>query len=296
MNRKYFGLLSALLWVALPVIALRYWMVWDRLPQHMASHFDAAGNANGWMYREQSLMFTLGFVAFMLAVFSLTLFIIHRKYPVGQLSWALLAFFHLEIWTIIIMLNSTLNYNLNGAPIITTPLLVVTPIGVLALIAIGFSEKRGTALAATDIIAEEEHAGKIWGAVLAIPLIGGFWAVAALPDSSLRLAAAIFCVVFIGACAMAWTGFQYYFTRHGLEIRTMGFRLKSVPAGEIKQYAAAPWSPLCGYGVRGLGNHKAYVWGNRGVKVTMNDGELFLGHNDPQRIIHDLDAMKQVAN
>jgi len=42
-----------------------------------------------------------------------------------------------------------------------------------------------------------------------------------------------------------------------------------------------------------VGNHKAYVWGKSGVRVEMYDGEVFLGHNDPQRIVHDLNVIKQ---
>ena len=45
MNRNYWRGFIALLWFALPVVGLRYWLVWDRLPVRMASHFDAAGNA-----------------------------------------------------------------------------------------------------------------------------------------------------------------------------------------------------------------------------------------------------------
>jgi len=48
-----------------------------------------------------------------------------------------------------------------------------------------------------------------------------------------------------------------------------------------------------GFGIRGLGNRKAYVWGKTGVRVEMYDGEVYLGHGDPQRIVHDLDLVKQ---
>jgi hypothetical protein len=94
------------------------------------------------------------------------------------------------------------------------------------------------------------------------------------------------------AAGMAWDGFHYYFTRHGVEIRTLGFRVKSIPLIQIKSYEIGGWSPLRGYGIRGIGNHKAYVWGNKGVRVQMFDGEVFLGHSDPQRIVHDLDVIK----
>jgi hypothetical protein len=78
-----------------------------------------------------------------------------------------------------------------------------------------------------------------------------------------------------------------------VEIRTLGFRLRSIPRAEIKQYAPESWNPLRGYGIRGIGNRRAYVWGNKGVRIETTEGEVFLGHEQPDRIVRDLDAMKQ---
>jgi hypothetical protein len=88
-----------------------------------------------------------------------------------------------------------------------------------------------------------------------------------------------------------WTGFQYFFTSAGVEIRTLGFRLRSIPREQIRQYAVESWNPLRGYGIRGIGNRRAYVWCNHGVRIQTTDGEVFLGHNDPERIVRDLDAI-----
>lgn len=291
MTRKW-PTLIALMWLALPVIAFRYWTAWGTLPARMATHFDAAGNANGWMTPQQSLMFTLGFVAFMLTIFSVTLLVIHRKYPIGRLSWAMLVFFHFEIWSIVLTMIGVLQYNLSGKPVIAGPLLIGTPIAVLGLIAIGLSEKRGTPLPSNDVIAEETHSGKFWSALFLFPLLAFAWAIVSVPAPAIRFGAVILSIVFVGVFGMAWDGFHYYFTRNGFEIRTLGWRLKTVEADAIKQYAVGRWNATAGYGIRGLGNNRAYVWGNQGVRVVMNDGEVFLGHDDPQRIIRDLDAMK----
>ena len=286
----------ALLWLALPVMGLRYWLMWDRLPVRMAGHFDAAGNVDGWMSREQSLVFSLGFLTFMVTGASVILYAIHRNYPISTLSWGLVAFFHIEIWTIVALLNSTLNYNLDGSPISVAPLLVITPVAILGVIGIGFAEKRGVALPPSDILAEEVHSGKLWGAIFAIPLLAAGSVFVLVPNPTMRFGAGLLGLLFVGVFAMAWDGFHYYFTRHGLEIRTLGFRLKSIPGGQIREYGVESWNPMSGYGIRGLGNHKAYVWGNRGVRVHMDDGEVFLGHSNPQRIVHDLDLIKQFAH
>jgi hypothetical protein len=53
---------------------------------------------------------------------------------------------------------------------------------------------------------------------------------------------------------------------------------------------------LRGYGIRGIGNTRAYVWGNRVVHITTLEGEVFLGHNDPARIVRDLDMLRGYAH
>jgi Protein of unknown function (DUF1648) len=293
MNRNLYRTLMALLWLAPVVAAARYRQLWDQLPARMASHFDGAGHANGWMPREESLSYTLGFMAFVLAVFTVVLYLIQRRYSLTRFSWALLAFFHVEIWTLVYMLDSILTYNLDGTPPAIDPLLVVTPVGAVALIAIGLSEKRGSEFPGAEVIVEEMHSGGSFSFLLLLPLLGIAAMPLLVPNTATRLAAVALGIIFVAAFAMAWDGFHYYFTRHGVEIRTLGFRLKSVPLMQIKSYAVGSWSPARGYGIRGIGNRKAYVWGNRGVRLEMYDGEIFLGHSDPDRIVHDLNVIKR---
>ena len=95
---------------------------------------------------------------------------------------------------------------------------------------------------------------------------------------------------------MAWSGFHYLFTSAGVEIRTLGFRLRTIPVDQIKDYATDSWSIARGYGIRGFGNRRAYVWGNHGVRIHTSDGEVFLGHSDPPRIIRDLDAIRNMPH
>jgi hypothetical protein len=81
-----------------------------------------------------------------------------------------------------------------------------------------------------------------------------------------------------------------------VEIRTLGFRLRSIPRADIKGYSVESWNPLRGYGIRGIGNRRAYVWCNQGVRIQTTNGEVFLGHSEPERIVRDLDTMKQFAH
>ena len=71
-----------------------------------------------------------------------------------------------------------------------------------------------------------------------------------------------------------------------------GFRLRSITRDQIARYGIERWNALRGYGIRGVGNTRAYVWGNQVVHITTLEGEVFLGHNDPVRIVRDLDMIR----
>ena len=293
MTRTWYKTLAALLWIAPVALAYRCSQVWDRLPIRIASHFDAAGRANGWMSRDAALYFDLGFIVFLAAIFSVVLYLTQRRCALAKSSWVLLAFLHAEIWTLAYLLDSTLNYNLNGTPIAVAPMLVVTAIGLPTIVVFAVAEERRAAFAASDLLAEEVHSGKRLGGLILLPLVALALLALAIPNVTARLALGLGGVIAVSVFAFAWDGFHYYFTRDGVEIRTLGFRLKSIPLLQIKNYEIQSWNPLRGYGIRGIGNRKAYVWGNTGVRVETYDGEVFLGHSDPQRIVHDLNVIKQ---
>jgi len=284
------------MWLALPILALRNWQVWNRLPARMATHFDLAGHANGWMSREMSLGFDLGLMAMMLAIFSVVLWASHRKSSAGTLSWALLAFFYLQIGLIYLLLGQVLDFNLYGTAVNPVPLTVIATVAILILLAIYLGSQRGTSIPSGALIAEEVHAGRTWSLLLAIPLVALAWSMGVPAASGARVLWGCMSLILLAACGMAWSGFHYLFTSSGVEIRTLGFRLRTIPAAQIKEYARDSWSLAGGYGIRGIGNRRAYVWGNRGVRIKTTDGEVFLGHSDPERIVHDLDAIRQAAH
>jgi hypothetical protein len=103
-------------------------------------------------------------------------------------------------------------------------------------------------------------------------------------------------LLFVVIAAHAWSGFRYRFTPSGLEISTLGLRLRSITRDQIGRYVVEPWSVLRGYGIRGVGNTRAYVWGDKVVHITTLEGEVFLGHNDPARLVRDLDMIKQFVH
>ena len=70
MSRKPYQVLVWLAWLVLPLTAWQYWSAWDRLPARLATHFNAAGQPNGWMTREEALQFGLGITVLFLLIFS----------------------------------------------------------------------------------------------------------------------------------------------------------------------------------------------------------------------------------
>lgn len=283
----------ALAWLALPLTWLQYRAVWDRLPVHVATHFDAAGRANGWMTRESALTFPLILAAVLLAVFTVILLRVRAQ---GREFWALLGLLYLVMGVFAYANNSIIGYNLNGSPIQIPPILIAIFTGVIVVLAVFLSAHRGQTLPKQTTIAKEVHTGRTWALVFLIPVIISGAVSVAIPNAGVRLAVAIPGLFFFLISATAWDGFHYVFSTAGVEIRTLGFRLRSVPAAQIRSYAVQSWSTLRGYGIRGVGNRRAYVWGNQGVSIkTADGGEVFLGHADPDRIVRDLDAIRQFS-
>jgi hypothetical protein len=293
MNRTFWKTLVATMWLALPVIALSYWLAWDRLPSRLATHFDAAGRANGWMPPENSLVFGLGITAVMLVIFTIILTLARKS---GAFSWAMLGFSYVLVGVMVYANESILNYNLNGNPVRPWPVLIAVVIASVALVTGTLGMKRGRDLPPASVLAEEVHASTAWGLILGIPAAIELAIAVISRNAGLRIGMGLGAAVLFLAALLAWSGFQYIFSNAGLEIRTFGFRLQSIPADQIREYAADHWRVLGGYGIRGLGDCRAYVWSNTGVRIKTGTGQVFLGHRDPARIIHDLDVLKQFAH
>lgn len=292
MNRKWWNALTIGMWLFLPAMALRYWLVWDRLPVYMATHFNVANHPNGWMTRQGSLRFIEVLMFFVLAVFT---FIITRIRRPDTSSWAVLSLFYGILGTLYLINESVIDYNLHQHPLNLSLGIILLFATIFAVVMIIIGANRGAELSGGTLLAEETHAGRAWALVFAIPLVIELAVLILIPNGGIRLTLVLGSVILLLVTAAAWSGFQYLFTNSGMEVRTLGFRLRSIPANHIREYAISSWSPLCGYGIRGLGGRHAYVWGNKGVRIKTTEGEVFLGHREPERIVRDLDAMKQFS-
>jgi len=143
----------------------------------------------------------------------------------------------------------------------------------------------------SDLLAEETHASRIWCLAILPAVLVPVVSVVFYPARPALIAVVFVAVVGLGALALVWSGFQYRFLRHGVEVRTLGYTLRTIPRQQILSYSIEPWSLPRGYGIRGIGNTRAYVWCNQVVHLKTTNGEVFLGHDDPQRIMRHLDQV-----
>src|SRR5215472_19364586 len=92
--RRGFQFATALMWLALPLTALRYWQVWHQLPARLATHFAANGQPNGWMSREVALYFGLGLLALVLVIFTAIMYVALKQNNPPVFNAGLLVFFY----------------------------------------------------------------------------------------------------------------------------------------------------------------------------------------------------------
>jgi hypothetical protein len=142
-----------------------------------------------------------------------------------------------------------------------------------------------------DVLAVETHSGRLWSLLILPALIGPAISVVSSPTGPARFALVPVVLIGIPALALVLGGFQYRFLRQGVEVRTLGYRLRTIPKMAILGYSIESWGLPRGYGIRGIGSTRAYVWGNKVVHIRTTNGEVYLGHGDPERIVRHLDEM-----
>ena len=291
--RHNFHIAIGLLWVTPVLSFLQYSMVWDRLPLRLATLFGANGQVNGWMSRETSAVFPVLVLLPILLLATLVLMRI-RKPDAG--SWATLGVFYVVACVLLYANHQILAFNLHDVPVRVLPIAGGVFATTLLFLLIFLGTKRGGALPPADVVAEEVHGSRAW-AMMFLLLLGlfGFLALR-IPDSIGRTVFAFTGLIFVPLATATWSGFHYRFTQAGVEIRALGFRLRSIPKEHIREYRPASWPWIGGYGIRGLGEDRAYVWSNSGVRISTTAGSVFLGHDEPQRLVRDLDALTGAAH
>jgi hypothetical protein len=100
------------------------------------------------------------------------------------------------------------------------------------------------------------------------------------------------CMSFAGVGVLALAGYRYRFTHSGIEISTLGFRRRFIPADRITHYeeSTREWADAYSFGL--YGPRQAYVWAGRGVRIHTLDGEFFIGHTNSAILMRDMELMK----
>lgn len=293
MARSLYRVFSWVLWLGLPGAAIRLFMVWERLPMRLATHFDFAGRPNGWMTPKGFLVFILVTIT---AIATLSTIVAYRAAQPDISAWALLGFFYVVVGILCGAADGIVKYNLYGRSIPVAPFLIAGFGSLFVLLVVYIGTRRGPQLPAENLIADEVHGSRMWAAVMALPIVLMAALAGAASNLTVRLVLILPILLLVMAVIMAWSGFHYIFSNSGLEIRTLGFRLRTIPASQIRDYAVDSWGSGGGYGIRGVGNTRAYVWGKKGVRIHLWDGEVFLGHREPERLVKDLDAVMTFAH
>src|SRR3974390_2800932 len=118
-----------------------------------------------------------------------------------------------------------------------------------------------------DVLAEETHSGQGWSFVMLAALIGPLLGVTLAPSPGFRGVLIVVGLIGVGVAAVAWSGFQYRFLPGGVEIRTMGMKLRTIPKQAIVSYSIEPWAFIRGCGIRGIGGRPASCGGDKGGDV-----------------------------
>lgn len=287
-SERYFRALTGLLWLTLPAAATLYAVSWNQLPARLATHFNLQNHPNGWMSREGSLFLSLAIATLLLATATGILSRVRRPDPA---AWGVLAVSYVSLATLLWVTDSLIAYNVEGRRPNIVPVLSVALGSTAALVCLALLSRRGAGLSRTRVFADETHRSPVWALVLGMPAVLLAALALRVPLPGVRVALGLGIALMLAGAAMAGSGFHYEFSPVGVEIRTLGFRMRSIAAHDIQSYSADRWNALGGYGIRGVGDRRAYVWGNTGVRIKTAEGEVFLGHDQPERVVSDLDRI-----
>jgi len=148
------------------------------------------------------------------------------------------------------------------------------------------------------LLVEEVHDGRQW-LFVCIPVAALFLILGGSREDAGRWGFWLTGGILMTLALPAWNGFHYRFTTTGVEIKTLGWRLRWIPLPEIKEYRVEPCNPLVdfgGWGYRMRTGLRAFIWSGRsGVRIRTWNGDVYLGHNKPGRLVRDLDAIMKPA-
>ena len=299
MNNEYPSLqeklVIALPWVFLPLLALHFASTWAALPARIAVHFDVHGRPNGWQSPDAFAMFSFVFLPLGLAVLT---FAMLRAFRLRSLFVLCTAISYFVLGMSFVLFWQTLDHAAYGAAMSDIwPLPIIFPLIALIIAALLLVQSPSQSLMPSphaSIIAEEQHRS-LFQLVLVTPgVLIGLW-LAIQPVAGIRLLGIFLAAIMSWVAVVVLDGFRYFFRTDGVQIKGFLMPLRFIPRSSIRGYQKDRWKGL-GYGIRLTSTGTAYIWGGRDmVKIATDGGDVMLGHDHPERLIHDLDRMMQTA-
>jgi Domain of unknown function (DUF1648) len=311
MTRTHWRNLSLLPWLILPAMLWRYWQLQDLLPERIAVHFNANNVPNGWSDRSDFVVGFIGMTVAMLALFTILSLIPKRP---TTFSWLLLFF---EYFVSVVMclafvgvlefnaLNRVDSLRIAGRIAMLTPIVAIVAVVIAVVKA---SRKEIGALTSTGSPSVAPSQGRLLAEeIQRAPLAGMFFAVATVLviSAAARISSSAplwVKLLLYGASPLclwvtlqAFGGFRYRVTSTGVEVRTGGIRVCSIAKANIEDYRIAQIDPLGdfgGWGIRMLPGKRAFIWhGHEAVRIRTPQRTVYLGHDQPERLVKDLDVM-----
>jgi hypothetical protein len=317
MTRTHWRNLSLLPWLILPAMLWRYWQLQDLLPERISVHFNANNVPNGWSDRGDFAIGFIGMTVGMLALF--TILSVVPKRP-QAFSWLLLFFEYFVSAVMCLAFVGVLEFNalnrvdslrIAGRIAMLTPVVAIAAV-VIAVVRGGRKEVGALTGANAPLSTDSPAIAPSQGRLLAeemqrAPWAGIFFALATalaisaavrIPSSAplwvklLLYGASPLC---LWVTLQAFGGFRYRITSTGVEVRTGGIRVCSIAKANIEDYRVAQIDPLGdfgGWGMRMLPGKRAFIWhGHEAVRIRTPQRTVYLGHDQPERLVKDLDVM-----
>jgi len=274
------------------MFAFGYVAAWPRLPAQIPSHVGGDGVVDAWLGR--GTYFVVALVA--IAVTGLCWGRVRRSADgdATDLGWLLVALSEMGLLAALPIHGAT-----GEARWLTvvTGCAIVMAAAVITLVVASIAAGAGTFRRARMVsFAVEIHRSSRRAAWNLLFLAGPAIAFAATPNLGVRLVAAAGFGLGVWAIALLGRGFQYRFGSAGVEVTALGGRVLFVPRDEIIGCEARSVDPLRtfgGWGIRGTGTQRAFILGGHdGVSITTRQGEVFLGHPDPARLLRHLERVR----
>ncbi len=312
MNANVKRLLSWLPMLGLAALGLRFLLVWDRLPARMMSHFDAAGNPNGWSGRTEFAVTAFVILTPTFALLAVISDQLTRRKPF--VGWFFLALNWVSAAITLTVFWSAVDANLYQTKLTIMPVWIFAAMALVLAFGVGIdwrwwiSKRRREALqehkGSVQVIAEESHGSPVFAfifiavAVAVMILFAVMSAHRAQPVVA-QIVLLLISLTLLVTAFWAWRGFLYRFTNAGIEVTALGFRLRRIPLSQIRSSNAEEVHPLTefgGWGVKGFGTDTAYIWGGRkALHIKTFTGDIYLGHRNPEVLAAHLERIMHPA-